>query len=108
VHVIRQIGPSELTRLLADVPGPLLLDVREPWELSLASLPEVLNIPMAQVPDRLDELAADREIVVICHHGSRSLLVAAFLQQSGFDAVINLTGGIDAWSREVDPTVPIY
>jgi len=108
VHVIRQIGPSELTRLLADAPGPLLLDVREPWELSLASLPEVLNIPMAQVPDRLDELAADREIVVICHHGSRSLLVAAFLKQNGFDAVINLTGGIDAWSREVDPTVPIY
>ncbi len=106
--MIRQIGPSELTRLLADSPRPLLLDVREPWELSLASLPEVVNIPMAQIPDRLDELVSDREIVVICHHGSRSLLVAAFLKQNGFDAVINLTGGIDAWSREVDPAVPIY
>jgi rhodanese-related sulfurtransferase len=106
--MIREIGPSELSRLMTGSPPPLLLDVREPWELSLASLPQVVNIPMAQIPDRLEELAPDREIVVICHHGSRSLLVAAFLKQNGFDAVINLTGGIDAWSREVDPAVPIY
>ena len=106
--MIRQIGPSELSGLMADAVPPVLLDVREEWELSLASLPGVLNIPMAQIPDRLEELAGDRDIVVICHHGSRSLLVAAFLQQNGFDAVINLTGGIDAWSREVDSSVPIY
>lgn len=105
---IREIGAAELSRLMAGSQRPMLLDVREPWELSLASMPEVVNIPMAQIPDRLEELAADRDIVVICHHGSRSLLVAAFLKRNGFDAVINLTGGIDAWSREVDPAVPIY
>jgi len=106
--MIRQIGPSELSGLMAGPAPPVLLDVREEWELSLASLPGVLNIPMAQIPDRLEELTGDRDIVVICHHGSRSLLVAAFLQQNGFDAVINLTGGIDAWSREIDLSVPIY
>jgi len=106
--MIRQIGPTELTGMLNSSPEPLLLDVREPWELSLASLPGVLNIPMAQIPDRLDELCRDQDVVVICHHGSRSLQVAAFLKQNGFDCVINLAGGIDAWSREVDPAVPIY
>jgi rhodanese-related sulfurtransferase len=106
--MILEIGPTELTGMLDASPEPLLLDVREPWELSLASMPGVLNIPMAQIPDRMDELARDRDIVVICHHGSRSLQVAVFLEQNGFDAVINLAGGIDAWSREVDPKVPIY
>lgn len=106
--MIREIRPVELSRLLGDATGLLLLDVREPWELSLASLPGVLNIPMAQIPDRIDELDREREIVVICHHGSRSYQVAAFLQQNGFELVINLAGGIDAWSQEVDPSVPLY
>lgn len=106
--MIPEIGPVQLSKRMGETEPPLVLDVREPWELSLASLPGVVNIPMAQVPDRLDELPAEREIVVVCHHGSRSLQVAAFLKHNGFDAVINLAGGIDAWSREVDPAVPIY
>lgn len=106
--MIREIGPVELSRLREAAQGPLVLDVREPWELSLAALPDVLNIPMAQIPDRLDELEREREIVVLCHHGSRSFQVAAFLQQNGFVSVINLAGGIDAWSREVDGSVPLY
>jgi rhodanese-related sulfurtransferase len=106
--VITEIGPVELANLLGTAPCPLVLDVRETWELELASLPGVLNIPMAQIPDRLDELCRDREIVVMCHHGARSFQVAVFLKHSGFETVINLAGGIDAWSREVDPGVPLY
>jgi rhodanese-related sulfurtransferase len=72
--VIGEIGPRELAHLLKEATAPLLLDVRETWELDLASIPGALNIPMAQIPDRLDEMSRDREIVVICHHGARSLV----------------------------------
>ena len=106
--MIGEIVPVELAEWLDQPARPLLLDVREPWELTLACMDGVLNIPMAQVPDRLHELDRDRRIVVICHHGSRSFQVAVFLKQSGFGTVINLAGGIDAWSREVDPSVPLY
>ena len=106
--MITEIGPVELADRLENAPPPLVLDVRETWELELASLPGVLNIPMAQIPDRLDELCRDRDIIVMCHHGARSFQVAVFLKHSGFETVINLAGGIDGWSREVDPDVPLY
>jgi rhodanese-related sulfurtransferase len=103
-----EMSPAELhQRLQSDTP-PLVLDVREPWELALARLPMTVHIPMGQVPDRLDELDRDAEIVVMCHHGVRSRQVGAFLRQSGFARVINLTGGIDAWSADVDPDVIVY
>ena len=103
-----EISPSELKdRLTGDAP-PLILDVREEWELALASLKGVIHIPMGQIPDRLSELDADRDIAVMCHHGVRSSQVVAFLKQSGFTRVINVTGGIDAWSRDVDTGVPEY
>ncbi|MBW8831093.1 MAG: sulfurtransferase [Burkholderiales bacterium] len=90
----------------------LLLDVREPWEVELASisLPGVAakHIPMGSIPDRLDDLEPSQSIVCICHHGVRSLQVVAFLERHGFESVYNLAGGIDAWSVEVDPTVPRY
>jgi len=86
----------------------LVLDIREPWELALARLPMTVDIPMYQVPDRLDELDRGAEIVVMCHHGARSRQVGAFLQQNGFSRVINLTGGIDAWSSDVDSGVIVY
>ena len=88
--------------------NPVVLDVREPWELALASLDATLNIPMGQVPDRLEELDPSQATVVMCHHGNRSRQVAIFLTHRGFTRVINLAGGIDAWSVEVDPTVPRY
>lgn len=94
-------------RLRSDQP-PLVLDIREPWELALARLPQTIDIPMNQVPDRLDELDPAAEIVVMCHHGARSRQVGAFLQQNGFSRVINLSGGIDAWSADVDPGVLVY
>ena len=86
----------------------MVLDIREPWELALARLPMTVDIPMYQVPDRLDELDCAAEIVVICHHGARSRQIGAFLQQNGFSRVINLTGGIDAWSSDVDSDVIAY
>jgi rhodanese-related sulfurtransferase len=106
--MIIEISPTSLQPLLAAEDAPLLLDVREPWELRLAAVTGVLNIPMAQIPDRLDELVQDRKIVVMCHTGARSYQVAAFLNQNGFGSVMNLAGGIAAWSREVDPAVPEY
>ncbi|HMB74324.1 MAG TPA: rhodanese-like domain-containing protein [Gammaproteobacteria bacterium] len=86
----------------------LLLDVREPDELRVAAVDGTLNIPMAQIPGRLDELSRQKTIVVMCHSGVRSMQVAGFLCQQGFGHVVNLDGGIDAWSREVDSKIPTY
>jgi len=85
-----------------------LLDVRETQELALASLPRAAHISMQQIPARLDELDATRPIVVMCHSGQRSRYVAAFLLANRFEQVFNLTGGIDAWSTQIDPSVPRY
>ena len=89
-------------------PNVILLDVREPHERAIASIHGTLNIPMAQIPARLSELDRAAAIVVMCHSGVRSLQVAGYLGQNGFADVSNLDGGIDAWSREVDPKVPRY
>lgn len=87
---------------------PLLLDVREPWEFDTCHIEGSSNMPMAQVPQRIDELRAQHEIVVICHHGIRSQQVIRFLQQYGLDNLVNLDGGVDAWAREVDRAMPVY
>ena len=92
---------------------PVLLDVREEWELQTAPLKPasghaVTHIPMRELPARLSELNPEMPIVAICHHGTRSMQVAYFLAQNGFDAVINLAGGTEAWSLQVDPSVPRY
>lgn len=85
----------------------LILDVREPFEHERAHLPGTLDIPMREVPERMDQLPRDREIVVLCHHGVRSWHTARWLRAQGYDAV-NLSGGIDAWARDVDPGVGSY
>jgi rhodanese-related sulfurtransferase len=87
---------------------PLLLDVREPWEYQRAHLPDTKLIPMRQIPMALPTLDRTQEIVVICHHGIRSRQVAMFMENYGFKNIINLHGGIDAWAREVDPSMPLY
>lgn len=88
--------------------GCLILDVREPWELELASVAGTVNIPMNQVPDKLSELDKDAEIYVMCHHGGRSMQVAQFLARHGFSQVFNVTGGIHIWSSEVDTSIVTY
>jgi rhodanese-related sulfurtransferase len=87
---------------------PLLLDVREPWEYQRVHFPDTKLIPMRQIPMALSTLDRAQEIVVICHHGIRSRQVAMFMENYGFKNIINLQGGIDAWAREVDPSMPLY
>jgi rhodanese-related sulfurtransferase len=82
--------------------------VREPDEAALARFPHAVHIPMGEVPARLAELDAEREIVVVCHHGIRSAQVAIYLARAGFEHVSNLAGGIDAWAEEADPSTPRY
>ena len=92
--------------------APLMLDVREPWELATARLDlpgaTLLHIPMATLPARRAELDPARPVAVLCHHGARSLQCVAYLRQHGHAAVYNVAGGIDAWSRQVDASVPRY
>ena len=86
----------------------VLLDVREPVELEIAALAAATHIPMREVPSRLAELDRDVPLVVMCHAGGRSRMVAQYLLGNGFTQVFNLRGGIDAWSTEIDPQVPRY
>jgi rhodanese-related sulfurtransferase len=92
----------------ASRPAPLLLDVREAWEFEFCALPGASLLPVAQSPGGFGELEPDREVVCICHHGMRSMNAANFLVQQGFGRVYNLTGGVHAWAREVDPSMPTY
>lgn len=105
--MIKQMTATELAAARASGAAPTVLDVREHGELQLAALPDVLHIPMREIPHRLGELDPDAPLVVLCHHGVRSMSVARFLADRDFDDVANLTGGIDAWSREVGG-VPRY
>jgi rhodanese-related sulfurtransferase len=107
---MKSISASQLAAWLADPSRekPLLLDVREPWEYERARITDSQLMPMREVPGRLDELDPAREVVAICHHGGRSAQVALFLEKNGYGKVHNLVGGVDAWSRTVDPAVPTY
>jgi rhodanese-related sulfurtransferase len=106
--VVTEIAPAELAARRATGDPPLVLDVREGWELNVARIPDVLHIPMNEIPARLSELDKDREIVVMCRSGGRSMQVAQFLARNGFQSVANLSGGILAWSRDIDPSVEPY
>ena len=107
---MKQITPAELAAWLADSGRgkPVLLDVREPWEYEKARIEGAHLVPMREVPARVGELDPQSEVVAICHHGGRSQQVAMFLEKNGFAKIHNLQGGLDAWSRTVDPAVPVY
>ena len=102
------ITPAELAARLGRGDDVDLIDVREPHEWQIAHLPQATLIPLNNVPARLAELDSSREIVLHCHHGQRSMRALEFLHQAGFRKLKNLRGGIDAWSRDVDPEVPRY
>jgi len=115
---MKSITPAQLQDWLQEAqtqlqPGtlPLVLDVREPWEVQTASVQaegfEWLAIPMRDIPGRLAELKPDQPVACLCHHGMRSMQVARYLEQNGFAEVVNIDGGIDAWSA-LDPSVPRY
>lgn len=106
--MVREVSAKELRALRDRGESPLVLDVREEWELQLARIPDVVHVPMSQVPARLGEFDREALIVVMCHAGGRSLRVAHFLSNQGFTNVANLTGGIQSWSETVDATVQQY
>lgn len=113
--MITQLRPADLGTWLQDAQAlgqPVVLDVREPWELQTASVkPEgftLLAIPMGEIPARLAELDPAQPVACLCHHGGRSLRVAGFLAQNGFAHVANIAGGIDAWAHERDASIPHY
>ncbi|MBA4264915.1 MAG: sulfurtransferase [Comamonadaceae bacterium] len=113
------IQPAHLTQWLEHAkardpegPLPIVLDVREPWEFQTASVTpdgfELMQMPMRSVPARYMELDRDRPIACLCHHGARSAQVVQYLTQQGFTEVVNVHGGIQAWSQQKDPSVPQY
>lgn len=106
--MIPEMSPGEFVRRRDGGENLLLLDVREPYEIEIASVPGALHIPMAQVPERLAEIDRDREVVVLCRSGGRSLRVAMFLKQEGYPRVANLSGGILRWGEELDPSLQAY
>jgi rhodanese-related sulfurtransferase len=113
---VGHIAPDALEARMASGEPLALLDVREPFERDLASIPVqggavALAIPMGEIPARMDEVArvaGERPVVVYCHHGQRSMVVARWLSARGVHNLLNLDGGIDAWSTAVDPSTPRY
>lgn len=105
---VAQITPQELKRRLDAGDAVQVLDVREPWEYEIAHLPGSLLMPLNEVPARLAELDAHQEWVVMCKVGGRSYRATEFLQARGFARIANLAGGIDAWTRDIDPALPSY
>jgi rhodanese-related sulfurtransferase len=115
---MESIHPAEIDQWVAHARAgspdakPIVLDVREPWELQTASVKaegfELLAMPMRSVPGRYLELDRSQPIACLCHHGVRSAQVAQFLTHNGFEQVVNIHGGIDAWSAQRDPSVPVY
>jgi rhodanese-related sulfurtransferase len=104
-----EITPDEVRKKLDQGEEFTLLDVREPWEVETAHMEKTKLIPMGDVPSRAhQELDPEDHIVVVCHHGVRSMSVTAWLRQQGFEKAQSMRGGIDAWSRHVDSKVPTY
>jgi rhodanese-related sulfurtransferase len=113
--MIPQIHPTDFHTWLQEarpIGPPIVLDVREPHEINIASLtPDnftLVCIPMGEITSRLAEIPLNQPIACLCHHGARSLRVAMFLQSSGYTHVANIAGGIDAWSAHVDPSIARY
>lgn len=106
---MQQIQVSDLAHWLADSAriSPTILDVRENWEYETAQIKGSVHIPMGQIMQSFESLDRDNTIACLCHHGARSMQVGLFLERQGF-TVLNVQGGIDAWSRQIDPLVAVY
>lgn len=106
-----EITPAEAKQKLGENPKTILLDVREPQEFALAHIDGSVFMPMGTVPaelQKIESLADDGDILVLCHHGVRSLQVAAWLHQRGVENAASIAGGIDRWSKEIDSSIPRY
>ena len=106
---MRELNAVQLKAYLdsCDEP-PLLLDVRQPWEFDICKIDNSVLIPMSQIPAKVESLDAERETVVICHHGIRSRRVAYYLEHAGFSNIINLSGGVSQWAQTVDSAMATY
>ena len=93
---------------LAKQPGNVLLDVREPYELAICQIAGSLQIPMGNIPGRLAEIPRDQRILVLCHHGARSMRVTEWLRANGYANASNIAGGIEAWAENIDPSLARY
>ena len=106
---MQQLSPQTLsTWLLSHQPDPILLDVREPWEFDICHVEGAQLMPMSSLPTQNALLDKAADIVIICHHGVRSMHAGIFLEQQGFLHVYNLDGGIDQWAAQIDRAMPIY
>ena len=106
-----EVSPSETNSRLTGENAAILIDVREPEEFALARIDGAQLVPMQSVPgelQRLEAMADERDLIVMCHHGVRSLQVVAWLREHGIENCFSVSGGIDQWSREIDPGVPRY
>lgn len=107
--MVPEISPRQFMERRAAGAKMTLLDVREDWEIAQAPAPtEFIHIPMGEISARLAELDPHQETVVLCRSGGRSMQVAQFLERQHFASVSNLSGGILAWSQDLDPTIPTY
>lgn len=103
-----EIDPGDLADLRARGQSHAILDVREPWEVAICGFADGVHVPLAELPGRTDELPRDRPLIVVCHHGQRSLLATRHLRRLGFGRATSLRGGVEAWARDVDPAMPRY
>lgn len=106
--MVKEVSPQELQSLLSSGQEYTLLDVRQPWEFKICHLANSINIPLGDLPKASIQLPDDKELVTICHHGLRSKQAAILLEQCGYQNVISLQGGVDAWARDINPTMERY
>lgn len=106
--MVEELSPTGYRRLQQAGELWQLVDVRESWETEIAAIDGALHIPMSDIPERYRELDAAQPVAVLCHSGARSARVAGFLAQQGFSRIANISGGIDRWSVELDPSIPRY
>lgn len=108
-HMEYEISTAEAAALIASPNPPVLLDVREQWEFNTAHIEGFKLMPMGDVPGRAhQELDEEDHILVLCHHGARSLSVTSWLRNQGYDKAQSIAGGIDQWTKTIDPKVPLY
>lgn len=103
-----QIDGPTLDGMIKSNQGVAVLDVREPWEVAICAIPGSINVPLSTLPQNLSRLPEQGPLVVLCHHGMRSMQAVAWLRQNGFANAVNLQGGIDAWARQVDASMATY
>ena len=103
-----QIDGPTLDKIRKSDQEVTVLDVREPWEVAICAIAGSINVPLSSLPQNLSRLPAEGPLVVVCHHGMRSMQAVAWLRQNGFENATNLQGGIDAWARQVDTSMATY